>query len=878
MPDKPETTAAPPLTDLQEISGECWLAMGQIIKQARMEDLRRFGGGTSLGIIDVIWNLVQGVLDRLDASYISWWIYNAVLYPALEVLNNVFLSPVQEILNSLPRSLTELISGPLSFLGNIIGWAIDNVVTPLWEIPGSIGGSIWNAIESFVMAPLTWINENLWRISDLPNTLWNAITGLVETVWNIPFEIAGTIGFLIDRFNEFISGGFNILGQTIGTPLRDLALQVINFFINLPGGIANGFLSMVTSAINFIVPLISGWWNGLVNTVEEIINRILPAGKRLISSLWAGLETIPQTFTTWISQVAGKDLAMNPVRALTTAFSAYGLAIAAGSGAHVISTALNLVPTLNWVGASQMAGLVSQVAAFEPITNATYGTLINDVLTMPLRYYWNNQFRPKLPTEGEIFTMGRKHGISYGEFKTSMGYMGIPDWWIEKMYDFFWTDPSPMWLLRMTEGGIPKISDPGRKRPWLDQWIPGWQNDPLAWLKMKLMLAGYEDIDIMPMIDGMRMRGQVSSTTQWKTSVRAMVRAGYWNEGDVRQALEPYGVREEEIHSIVLAEDLDYQKSYLDDEVNLYKESFRKGEISEQDLTLALSSIYVKTERVTQEVTRERIRALPKPKTVTPLERDPLITRLRTQAIDSWIKGYRAWEISQDDLLLGLTIVTQDRSLAEQMLATELTHRRPATAAPEAPAEDPLVSASRRQAIATWISAYRDGTIDDVLLETYLSALIPNETTRHQVVELEKLRYYPTPDLIAPAEEDPELAKIRSEFVRGHLEMFQSRLIGLDELYAYLLADGLVEPLSRATVITQASKRISPPAASSDYFLKDTMRDLIEQGLERYQELYLAGEITLAEYRGWISGLVEDPVVVLYLVDQVDLKRFVDSL
>jgi hypothetical protein len=863
---------------LQEMARLCWIYHGRAIQAYYREDLKTYGGGQSMSILDLLQWLLNGVLDRLNADYIAWWLYHQVAYPFLALMNEIFLHPVQNIINQLPRSLSELLSGPLGALGRIVRDPISSLIAPLWEIPGTIAGRMWEVGYNFIFGPLERLGLNLSGLSNLPAMFLEGVTSLVGVLFNLPLEIVNGILGAGRTIGDALFAPISYLGDLLGIPISNLVSGVLGFFTNLPYNIPY----WISVALSEIWTWLNAFWTRVYgrigNTISTLIDQHLPAARVFVEGLWGGVASIPAQFVGWVTSNAGTDLAMQPARAMTTVASLYMMAIAAGTTAHLISTALNLLPTLNFVGAAQFAGLASEVAGFDRITDAVYGTLINDVLAVPLRYHYNAQIRPKLPTEGEIFTMGRKHGISYGVFKQSMAYHGIPDWWIDVMYDFFWTDPSPMWLLRMTEDGIPNISNPGRKREWLNQWVPGWQGDSLAWLKMKLLLAGYEDVDIGPMIEGMQKRYMKSATTQIKTSVRAMVRKGYWTEGDVRRALTPYGVREEEIQAIVIAEDLDYLANYLDDEVMYYKESFRKGQISGQDLRLALSSIFVKEDRVAQEVAREEIRALPKPKAVTPIEKDPLINRLRNQAADSWIKGYRAWEISIEDLRLGLMIVLQDAALADGMIAAELTRRREPQPTPALPAEDPLVAASRRQAIATWISAYRNGEIDADSLEMYLSALVPDETTRRQVVELEKLRYAPTPDIIPPADEDDETARIRAEYVRGHLALFGTRAISIDELYSYLLADGLAEPLARATAITQASKRIAPPSTASAYYLQDTIRDLIEQGLGRYESLYLAGEISLDTLRAWVGTLVADPVVVTYVVDQADLKRFSKSL
>lgn len=122
------------------------------------------------------------------------------------------------------------------------------------------------------------------------------------------------------------------------------------------------------------------------------------------------------------------------------------------------------------------------------------------------------------------------------------------------------------------------------------------------------------------------------------------------------------------------------------------------------------------------------------------------------------------------------------------------------------------------------------------------------------------------------------MAKIRQEAVRGHIEMFQKRLIGTDELYIYLLGDGLVEQVARDTVITQATRRVKVPALDSPYFLQDVMRGLIDQGLLAFEEMVIEGTITLDQYVAWLTGLSVDGDVITYLADTLTLRRFLEGL
>lgn len=871
-------TEPDPYEGLRELAIKCLRALRRRLETFRpWEKFKPIRGGGP-GVFDDIANFLNNLLSFLRPWDLFQWLRWRVFDPLMGFLQGNILNPLLSHLWALKDSFLGWWGGAVTQLRS----AIASIPSVLWNAIVNLPGTLGNIFRGIFDAVKATLSYDLWLL----RTIWERVPASIrEPIENFALRIWQRIQTLWEVFG----GYFNTLRAGVGTALANLSAFLHNpieglraiwerFQQSWAGQLLTSFLGGLSTFWNTIITALREWWATLQPKLIQAAESAITFARPYIERWVGAFQELPAIYLNWAAGTAGTDLALHPSTALATAGSLYAMSIAAGSLAMMTSTALNLIPATNWVGASQFSAFIAEAAGFEPLTRATYGVLLNDVLTQPLRYHWNMQLRPRIPTEGTIFLMGRKRGLNRGEFTQAMGYQGIPNWWIDKEYLFFWTDPSPYWLLRMSEAANPEIKPSGLFLPWLEEWLPNWRGDPWAWYKMKLMLAGFEDTDIPAFIEGFQKRMVSSAVTQVKTSVRAMLRDDYWTKVDAEGALRPMGTRQEEIELMYIAERLDYQHEYLDDQVMYYKERFRKGEIDEQDLTLALSTIYTSPERVAQEVARERVRALPKPKAITEPKEDPLVVSLRRQAVNSWTKAYRDWKIDAEDLLLGLVIVLQGRDLATQLVETEMTRYREPPVVPVAPPEAPEVAKARRQAIASWVTAFRDGEISRDQLELYLEPLILDREIRLQVVELESLRYRPTPDLIPPPSEDPELAKIRQEYVRGHIEEFQKRLIGLEQLYAFLLADGLVEELARATVITQANKRIKVPALDSPYFLQDVIRDLVDQGLLAYEEMYMRAQITIDQYAAWLTSLTVDPDVVTYLADTLTLRRFLEGL
>jgi len=595
----------------------------------------------------------------------------------------------------------------LMIWGNNVVYFVQDWIAPMWT---SFSNWIWSLPTNLAAGFTGWFTYGQTQIERLATwwntTIWPAISALIDTLTGLPADLWTTLlgwfgwtGAQVERlatwWNATIWPGISGLIESLTNLPADLWTTLFGWFgwtgaqverlaswwAGLPGFLGTEILPLLWTTVDEWIASpggsFAGLWHRWVDLVVDGADKIATRTEDVVKGWVRGFETLPATYLNYVAQAAGTNLAEEPWRALTTTGSLYSLSIAAGSAAHVLSTALNIVPTQNWVGAAQFSAFIAQAAGFDRITDATYGVLLNDALAWPLRYYWNEMLRPKLPTEGTIFLMGRKRGLTREEFGQAMAYQGHPESWIAKQYQFFWTDPSPYWLLRMSEHSTPELTPSATFLPWLEEWLPGWRDDPWAWFKMKLMLAGFEDTDIPAFIDGFQRRRLGPAITQVKTSVRAMVREGYWGRAEARAALEPMGVRGEEVEYMILAEEIDYQNRFNDAEVQYYIESYRKDEISRQDFTMALSTMIVRSERIAQIVAREDTRKLPKPKPLVEAAEDPLTTSLVRSSVTSYTKAYRDYEIDLEDLRLGLTIILQDPELVDALVDAEALRYRP---------------------------------------------------------------------------------------------------------------------------------------------------------------------------------------------------------
>jgi len=574
-------------------------------------------------------------------------ILGSIFDPIREWLDAVaaYLKSIPERLTTWLRAIRDRIPTFPSPYDLAVGF-LTHTVIPAINAAGPI-------LAGILSAPLRWVKEaleSLPRLFDFAREIWNKV--VIPAVTWIGARIRGFInsplGQAIIGVFRAIRDNLSLVWQAIITELRGIwaALQPIlqavrealgRVVTSISNSVREMWSSMVAWVHSHIIEPLKRWIREHLPSKEEIIAWAKDANERLVGML-TGLM---QNYLAGIAGEAGTDLAMNPSRSMAMTGPLIMRALYAGAAAHGVSTALEILYPTKEIGLTQFAGLISEFGAFQPIMQATMGTLVYDVLAWPMRYHWQNQLRPKLPTIGEIFTMGRKRGITEERFFEAMGYMGLPNWWIDTIYHFFWTDPSPFWISRICESGIPDWHPDLWWSAWADRWMPGWRTDDFKWVRAKLLLAGYEASDAPSMIEGIKMRLLGPATTQLKTSARSMARKGWWDFTTFSEFLRGKQVRGDEIALAWVAEQVDQQREILEEWVAIYTMERRKGTIDVDQHRLALAALGMHPVRAEQEVLMETIRLLPAPKKPEEPKEDPDVVKARATFISAQIQLFR---------------------------------------------------------------------------------------------------------------------------------------------------------------------------------------------------------------------------------------------
>lgn len=406
-------------------------------------------------------------------------------------------------------------------------------------------------------------------------------------------------------------------------------------------------------------------------------------------------------------------------------------AFVSGLQAHTIATLVEMVPWVKHLGVNQLAGYVGELADFRRVLNHSYDVYLQQTLAFPIRYHVNLSCRPLIPPLGTVQFMQRKRGIPADQARRWYGMHGLADSIIDQLMAFNWSDPSPFLLRRMSEIGIVTEDPTGDLLAYVQEFGIEVDTRGFWWLYAKNLLAGYDWTDARIIANSMLLSILGPARTQLKTGVRRRVRLGWAGAGWVTDQLDPWNVRADEIELLMQAEEVDFVTDILEDQVRIYRDLRRSGQIDEQEQRTGLLSMGLDTRRVEAEAIRDGLH-VKAPRRPQPIRReDPAVTRLRNTYLQGFRDQFRDREIGHDayyDAAVGVGLTR------EQARATVFTESARRMKPPRF--EDPyflqgLTRADLETFVSPWGKQFAEGTIDESTFFTYLiGAGLPDEVAR----------------------------------------------------------------------------------------------------------------------------------------------------
>ncbi|HEO4395149.1 TPA: phage tail tape measure protein [Streptococcus agalactiae] len=213
-------------------------------------------------------------------------------------------------------------------------------VTEIWNAIYAFLSVIIQQISSFVMSIwgtlTTWWTENQQLILNAANTVWTAISTVIQTIMTIlgPYLQASWENIKLIITGDW-SGAWETIKQVVSTvweAIKSLISIVLNAIAQFISNSWNGIKGTMTNLLNSIKGVVSNVWNGIESTISSILSSI----GSTVSSVWNGMKATISGVLNGISNTVSS--VWNGVKSTIT--------IAINGAKNAVSSAINAIKNL----------------------------------------------------------------------------------------------------------------------------------------------------------------------------------------------------------------------------------------------------------------------------------------------------------------------------------------------------------------------------------------------------------------------------------------------------------------------------------------------------------------------------------------------------
>ncbi len=534
-----------------------------------------------LGMVTNIIGWVTSEADRILKEITSWkeW-----LLEKITAIPDTISSFIDSAVENIKKKVGEIASPIIMTIVTNFQWLWDWVSKKIGDVSddiSSFGDTLSKGISKLSTELYDWFNKNVIA----------PITTLYDSFLVKIFDFGSWVNKLMDAIASWVTR--DIPG---GSPWWQTALDSFTAWL-LPGYTPETGLTYVTASglvyAVFQFPFkVIGWILGFLASI--FIPVIVEAAKPLAASLI-------QIFTSFVSKIIESAERMGPITPgsvynVQAELNAVGTTVISGLIAMTIGGELTVLGSK--VGLGNVSAMIYDLTNYKALTGAFISTLAFAAISTPLRYYYLDKFRPKLPNIREASTFYEKDIISKAEFFTLLGYEGFPNSWHEKFAAAAYRPVSLYTLASLANTGVyDEALFADNLRDWGLQ--PKWR---------PLLLAMY--------------RNKSLETTKGLMSSVAITRykEGLTNEEGFSSELQALRFTDKEIPLLLTGAKLSYATDYTLDLISAYTAAVNKGAISPDEYRDNLIALGLVRERVTGYVLKAQVYLYQakKPTTVKP--------------------------------------------------------------------------------------------------------------------------------------------------------------------------------------------------------------------------------------------------------------------
>ncbi len=613
--------------------------------------------------VNSIWNTITSIADRLwDIIRTPLeWIRNAIHTLASWILNglrtlgdylgNVLGNVINGLRTAIHNALASLRQGILT-LANWIKGGIITLGNKIWQVLSSVGNTIYKGLQ------WTW---NI--INRIGNTIGNIFRSIGEKIFQGISWIRDTIHNLIAN----ITSGFRLLWEK----LHHLGHSVKEVFEKIFGVIRDFFRDPIGTLWKgiqkYLIPALS--W--IVDKAKSFAVWIGDKIKGVLETLWHGLTTLLSGFVNFITntvikpvfdRLAGRGGSPGWVDILTLNTQLIGAAITAAFRS-MIEYAPPATYDKAWAAAQKFVGLSFSMGVLMAISDLiedlvnriigikiagtglgdggrrgpsfltriiqtvywsigigwltwmTFGPVLRATIGQPLYEYYQEKYRPEMPTRSMVEEWLRLRLITQDDAKKLLAKLGYKDEYITKILVSAWKIPALGYVEDMLMLGL--IDDA----------------KALDFIRK----LGYDDSTAVFMLTLMKFRAVKEQRGKYFNNIYKKYKYGMMSKEEALSALTQAGMPRILAEWWIKAADIEKEIETYDEYIKGTIDLFVKGYIDEQELREELSKWIKDAEMIDAIIFRANARRMPKIR-LPPLE--TLEKRYRRALVQ--VKSYEA--------------------------------------------------------------------------------------------------------------------------------------------------------------------------------------------------------------------------------------------
>ncbi len=589
---------------------------------------------------------------------------------ALDKIKDAIINALTPIINAVKNALTTFISFLIAPIQLGVAWLrekVEGVYYWATETYGRVADWVKNAYTIVYSAVSSALSTVWYWLQDTYRNIASHVTSAISEVWT-------NVANILSSLRSSLSAWVQQLWSSISTTLESWSRGIVDFFKGIPATISSFFTDLfirmesyftwlTTWMTDNVVKPMASWWDSFINRILDFpawVDKLFDAISDWVSAeipghspRWTGIfENIGKWFVTWFYEFPkflftdfGESVAyglstsfkwvadffemtltywmdsmmsfaksigpFSPSMAPTVYSTITKVGMVALGGLTCMTIAGELLHPLKRLGLGNLAAMIFDATNYKLITGAFMGALSASLLRTPLTYYFNDMFRPMLPSTGDLIRLAGEYQLaprdsvraaiegklSFTEldiqnrqgFRDLMKYYGYQDEMIDRLYE-----QADRPLSYFALAAIAKI---------------GVYNDLV--FRDELRNAGYSPNAITLLLDMFRKQATESVKAVMVGAATKRYKEGLTTQEQLISELTVLRANPLELPLYVQAAKMDYATDYALDLVSSYQDAVRKGNMDLNEFRQALLNIPIVPERVESYVLKERARLKP---------------------------------------------------------------------------------------------------------------------------------------------------------------------------------------------------------------------------------------------------------------------------